>query len=101
MPENITSIILLTLWLVLMLLLAIKFIRSKCAPVRTVKATVIDKNKVEFFSRSGQRAKYAVVFQTDQGKKLSFYVSEFSYGGYRQGETGTLKYKGDRIIDFC
>ena len=30
----------------------------------------------------------------------SFYVSELSYGGYRVGESGTLKYRGDRIIDF-
>ena len=34
------------------------------------------------------------------GKKKVFYVSAFSYSGYRQNETGTLRYRGDRIIDF-
>ena len=69
-------------------------------PEKSVWAQVVDKHKIEFFSRTGPRARYTVVFQTDSGKKLSFYVSEFSFGGYRRGETGTLKYRGDRIIDF-
>lgn len=34
------------------------------------------------------------------GKKRYFYVSEFSYGGYRINETGTLKYRGDRLLSF-
>ena len=75
-------------------------ISYKFSPVRTVQAKVVDKNKVDFPSKYGTTPKYAIVFQTDKGKKLSFYVSEFSYGGYRRGETGTLKYQGDRIIDF-
>lgn len=75
-------------------------ISHKFSPVRTIHAKVVDKNKVDFPSKYGTNTKYAVVFQTDSGKKLSFYVSEFSYGGYRRGETGTLKYQGDRIIDF-
>ena len=75
-------------------------ISHKFSPVRTIRAKVIDKNKVEFPSKYGKNTKYAIVFQTEGGKKLSFYVSEFSYGGYRRGETGTLKYQGDRIIDF-
>ena len=75
-------------------------ISYKFSPVRTVKAKVVDKNKVDFPSKYGTNTKYAVVFQTESGKKLSFYVSEFSYGGYHRGETGTLKYQGDRIIDF-
>ena len=75
-------------------------ISYKFSPVRTVKAKVVGKNKADFPSKYGTNTKYAVVFQTDSGKKLSFYVSEFSYGGYHRGETGTLKYQGDRIIDF-
>lgn len=74
----------------------------KLAPVRTVKAKVVDKNRTELFSKysgTGKSYRYAVVFEAD-GKKVSFYVSEFSYGGYRKGETGTLKYQGRRIIDF-
>ena len=47
-------------------------------PVRTVRAKVVDKSKVEFPSKYGTNTKYTVVFQTEGGKKLSFYVSEFS-----------------------
>ena len=70
------------------------------SPVRTVRAKVVDKSRVEFPSKYGKTTKYAVVFQTETGKKWSFYVSEFSYGGYHRGETGILKYQGNRIIDF-
>ena len=75
-------------------------IRHKFSPVRSVRARVVDKNTVDFPSKYGTNTKYAIVFQTDKGKKLSFYVSEFSYGGYHRGESGTLKYRGNRIIDF-
>ena len=100
MPENLAAAIFLALWLVLILLLAVRFARRRLAPEKTVWAQVEDKHKIEFYSRSGPQARYTVVFRTEDGKKLSFYVSEFSYGGYRRGETGTLKYRGDRIIDF-
>lgn len=100
MPENLAAVLLTVLWLVLILLMAFRFLRQRLAPEKSVWAQVVDKHKIEFFSRTGPRARYTVVFQTDSGKKLSFYVSEFSFGGYRRGETGTLKYRGDRIIDF-
>lgn len=102
MPENIVSWILTGVIAIVYLLVAIRFIRNRLAPVKKVKATVIDKNRVELFSKysgNGKRYKYAIVFSANE-KKLSFYVSEFSYGGYRKGETGTLTYKGDRLIDF-
>lgn len=76
-------------------------ISYKFSPVRTVRAKVVDKSKVEFPSKYGTNTKYTVVFQTEGGKRLSFYVSEFSYGGYRRGESGMLKYQGNRIIGFC
>ena len=43
--------------------------------------------------------KYTIVFSTTD-KKLAFNVSEFSYNGYNIGESGTLKYKGHKIIEF-
>lgn len=76
--------------------------RNKYAKVKTAKAKVIAKNVVETFSKysgNGKSKKYVIVFEVN-GKKRSFYVSEFSYGGYRVGEKGTLKYQGDRLIDF-
>ena len=100
--SNILGILFLSLWFVVAVIYSVRLLRSKFGPVRTVKAIVVDKNKVEVFSKyagSGKNKKYVIVFEAN-GKKLSFYVSEFSFGGYRVGETGMLKYRGDRLIDF-
>ena len=106
MPENIASIVILSLFVGISLFafvsLLVKLIKNRVAPVRTVKAVVLDKQKVEIFSKysgTGKREKYVVVFSVD-GKKKSFYVSQFSYGSYRLNEKGTLKYQGDKLIDF-
>lgn len=82
--------------------LGIRILRNLLAPVRSVKATVVHKQfnaSYSKLSRNSTAYKYAVTFLAE-GKRLSFYVSEFSYNGYRKNETGTLTYKGDRIIDF-
>lgn len=106
MPENIASIVILSLFVGISVFafvsLLVKLIKNRIAPLRTVKAVVLDKQKVEIFSKysgTGIREKYVVVFSVD-GKKKSFYVSQFSYGGYRLNEKGTLKYQGDKLIDF-
>lgn len=105
MPMNagkIIGILFLSLWLVACAVIAIKIFRSRFGPIKTVKATVVDKNRIEAFSKyagNGKHSKYVIVFEVN-GKKRSFYVSAFSYGGYRIGETGKLKYRGDRLIDF-
>ena len=102
MPENLSNIIIISLFLGVGLLAAIRLLTKRLAPVKTVSATVADKHKTESFSKyagNGKQVKYVIVFSAG-GKKLSFYVSEFSYGGYRVGEKGTLTYKGNRIIDF-
>ena len=85
-------------WL-LLLVVFVRYLRGRIGPVKTVRARVVDKQKMEFFSRTGNKTRCVVVFQIED-KKKSFYVSEFSYGGYRKGEKGTLTYKGDRLIDF-
>jgi len=105
MPENsskIVVIVILALWLVVLVRLIVKALKNKYAPVKTVQAIVIDKHKIETFSKysgNGKHNRFVVVFLADS-KKLSFYVSEFSYGGYRLHESGSLKYKGDKIIQF-
>jgi len=77
--------------------------RNKLAKVKTVRAQVVDKFKVDKFSKiygsAARIPQYYVVFQIGN-KKKSFRVSEFSYGGYRIGEHGALKHKGDRLLDF-
>ena len=77
---------------------------SLVGPVKSAKAKVIDKN---IWYTTGEKAKgykkkpnYVIVFSIENGKKKSFYVSELSYQGYHVGESGTLKYRGDRIIEF-
>ena len=106
MPENISNIIIISLFLGVGVLavvsLLVKSVKNCCAPIKTVKAVVIDKNKVEAFSkysRNGKSEKYVIVFSVER-KKKSFYVSQFSYDGYRINEKGTLKYKGDKLIEF-
>ena len=106
MPENISNIIIGSLFVgisvLAMVSILVRLIKNRYAPVKTVKAVVIDKNKVETFSKysgNGKSEKYVIVFSVD-GKKKSFYVSQFSYNGYRVNEKGMLKYKGDKLIEF-
>ena len=105
MPLNashIFTILFAALWLFVVVKLVARAIRNRTAPVKSVKATVVDKQKIEHFSKysgTGKRERYVVVFLAE-GKKLSFYVSEFSWRGYHVRDTGTLQYQGDKLIGF-
>lgn len=106
MPENISNIVIISLFIGIGALamgsVLVRLVRNRFAPIKTVKAVVIDKNIVETISKysgNGKSKKYVIVFSID-GKKKSFYVSQFSYNGYRLNEKGTLKYKGDKLIEF-
>lgn len=87
------------LFLLLYAAVFFRFLRSRLGKPKTAKAEVVGKQTVEQFSKYGKKYKYAVTFLVE-GKKKSFYVSEFSYDGYRRGEKGQLTYQGDRLIDF-
>ena len=102
MPENLPSIIIGSLFVGIWLLVLIRFIGNKLAPVETVKAQISHKHIQEVFSKysgSGKSRKYVVVFIAE-GKTMSFCVSEFSYNSYRVNDRGTLTYKGNRLIKF-
>lgn len=102
MPDNFISYLFFSVCMLGMVIYFVRIFRSKFGPIKKVKATVINKQKVESFSKysgTGVHTRYAVTFLANE-KHLSFYVSEFSYNGYRKGETGTLTYRGDRLIDF-
>ena len=86
-------------WIVLIILLIVRVIKNKLAPFKTVKAEVLSKSVNEVFTRYGYKQRYSVVFLAN-GKRLSFFVSEFSYNGYKEKEVGYLTYKGNKIIDF-
>ena len=106
MPEDISNIVIITLFVgigvLAMVSILVRLVKNRYAPIKTVQAVVIDKNKVETFSKysgNGKSKKYVIVFSID-GKRKSFYVSELSYNGYRVNEKGILKYKGDKLIEF-
>ena len=98
----IVNTIAIILFLIYWILIIRKIIVNKYAPVKTVKAKVVDKYKPNVISRYPEIFKnrwYIVVFETNN-KKLSFDVSEFSYDNYKINEKETLKYKGSKIINF-
>ena len=74
----------------------------KYGKAKTVKAEVVSTYRTErnSYKGTGARVECGVVFKTEEGKKLSFRISELSYPHYRKGEKGTLKYKAGRLIDF-
>ena len=102
LPQIILISLLFGLWMFVAIKVAVRYYRSRHGKLRTVKARVADKFRSETFDKyhgTGKAYQYRVVFEAE-GKKLSFAVSEFSWSGYRVGETGTLQYRGDRLIDF-
>lgn len=99
---NVINVITIILIFVCWILIIRKIIISKYAPVKTVKAKVIDKYKPEMISKyhgTFKQERYIVVFAA-KDKKLSFDISEFSYGNYKINQKGTLKYKGTKLISF-
>ena len=105
MGENVQTVgmlLFMGLWLFVAVKVSIRYARSRWGKVKTVKAKVVSKHTLETVSKykgNGKDIRYVVTFEI-AGKKKGFYVSAFSYSGYRQNETGTLRYRGDRIIDF-
>ncbi len=88
----------------LFMCIAIRIFRDKFSAEKSVKATVIDKQtylQEQFFKTQAPKTeqKYIVTFMSGK-KKMSFNVSPLSYNGYKVNQTGMLKYKGSKIIDF-
>ena len=84
--------------------LLLRIILNKYGNEKEVEAKVI--NKQYYQSRLARKAEnfcdedsYVVTFLAGD-KKLSFYVSEYSYNGYRINQKGILRYKGTMLIDF-
>ena len=74
------------------------------AKEKRVKATVVDKQSYDkrVFRKSQApftRKEYVITFLCNN-KKRYFNVSELSYRNYKVNQKGTLKYKGNQIIDF-
>lgn len=106
MPENVINIVITSIFIGIGALamgsIIARTIKNRYAPIKVVEAVIIDKNKIESFSKysgNGEAEKYVIVFSVN-GKKKSFYVSQFSYNGYKVNEKGILKYKGNKLISF-
>ncbi len=78
-------------------------VKNSVSPVREIRATITEKQKYthQTLSFHGVRnqEKYVITF-LGEGKKLLFEVSAFSYDGYQIQQTGTLTYKGSKLISF-
>ena len=100
--SDVINYILIVISLLFWFLIILKLILYKSSPIKSVKAEVIDKYKTNAISKYPEnwKPKSCVVVFKIQDKKLSFNVSEFSYGNYKIHEKGTLKYKGNKIISF-
>ncbi len=82
--------------------LAVRHFINRFSKTKNVSATVKDKYIVQGHSKIPNIFKgklYVVVFSTGD-ETLSLYVSSFSYSGYKIKEKGTLRYRGNRVIDF-
>ena len=102
MPENLIGYIGVSVTVIWYIGILVWFFRRQYGHTKSARATVVHKQIMESFSKySGNEKakKYYVTFLIN-GKRRSFRVSEFSYQSYHKGETGTLKYSGDRLIDF-
>ena len=84
----------------LMLLCYWNFFRKRYGKVKKVKAQLVEKYTYNVVSKTNPNQKAHVLVFDAEGKKLSFNVPEFSYGGYKLKKKGTLKYKGDMILEF-
>jgi hypothetical protein len=74
----------------------------KYGKTKSVRAEVVSKYRTErvSYKGAGTNVECGVVFKTENGRKLSFRISELSYPHYRKGEKGTLQYKAGKLIDF-
>ena len=102
MSENLMGYIGVSVTIIWFICMLVWFFRRQYGHPKKVSATVVNKQVKESFSKysgNGKGKVYYVTFLAG-GKRRNFKVSDFSYNGYRIGESGTLTYKGDRLIDF-
>lgn len=100
--SDIINIIAIVLSVICWILIIRKIVYSKFLPVKSVKAKVIDKYKPYIVSNYPGvfKNKHCIIVFETENKRLSFNVSEISYNSYRINDKGTLKYKGNKIINF-
>ncbi len=81
-----------------------KIVKNTLSAQKSVNAMVIEKQSFSQQILSKTQAprvqqKFVIIFMTES-KKLSFYVSPFTYNSIKEKQSGILTYKGDKLIDF-
>ncbi len=100
--SNVITHIFVILVFVLWLFLSVRYFTNRFSESKKVNATVKDKYIIQGNSKIPNILKgklYVVVFAI-KDETLSLYVSAFSYSGYKLKARGTLRYRGNRVIDF-
>lgn len=102
MPEltDIINIIFLVIGIVIIAGIALKFFqKERISHAVVINKQCFDKQIIRKNQAPFTKKEYVITFECG-GKKLNFEVPEISYNNYRINQKGTLKYKGNRLIDF-
>ena len=101
---NIVNLIFALIGAIIVIGIIIRVIINLFSKEKSIKAIVVDKQSYDkqIYRKSQApftRKEYVITFLCGDKKKY-FNVSEFSYRNYQVNQKGTLKYKGNRIVDF-
>ena len=101
---NIVNLIFALIGVIIVVGISIKVIINIFSKEKTIKAIVVDKQSYDkqIYRKSQApftRKEYVITFLCGN-KKRYFNVSELSYRNYKVNQKGTLKNKGNQIIDF-
>ena len=102
--SNIVNFIFALIGAIIVVGISIKVIINIFSKEKSIKAIVVDKQSYDkqIYRKSQAsftRKEYVITFLCGNKKKY-FSVSELSYRNYKVNQKGTLKYKGNRIVDF-
>lgn len=101
---NIVNFIFALIGAIIVIGIIIRVIINLFSKEKSIKAIVVDKQSYDKqIYRKNQASftqkEYVITFLCGNKKKY-FSVSELSYRNYKVNQKGTLKYKGNQIIDF-
>ena len=101
---NVVNFIFVVIGAVIVIGIIIRVIINIFSKEKSIKAIVVDKQSYDkqIYRKSQApftRKEYVITFLCGNKKKY-FNVSELSYRNYKVNQKGTLKYKGNQMIDF-
>ena len=101
---NIVNFIFVLIGVITVVGIIIRVIINIFSKEKSIMAKVVDKQSYDkqIYRKSQapfMRKEYVITFLCGNKKKY-FTVSELSYRNYRINQKGTLKYKGNQIVDF-